>query len=162
MAGRGVHFALNNAQAQAVLAVRNDDELESIIELIEQEWNEEYLAESDKAWNAIHRCLTDGRLLYESGQYPLNHCICGGQQLYSGEDCTICFVAAVQVKDVATALSQITELWLRERYFAISQSDYGTLSDGDFEYTWKWFQKVRQLYEKAAIEDRAVIFTVDC
>ncbi|MBW4473594.1 MAG: YfbM family protein [Stenomitos rutilans HA7619-LM2] len=162
MTGRGIHFALSNAQVQAVLEAANDDGLMLVIESIEGEWDEKYLAESDKAWNAIHRCLTDGSLLYESGQYPLNHCICGGEQLYDGEDYTVSFTSAVQVKDVAFALSQITELWLREQYLAIPQDDYGTLSNRDFEYTWEWFQAVRQLYEKASAEDRAVIFTVDC
>ncbi|UBF27593.1 YfbM family protein [Kovacikia minuta CCNUW1] len=119
MASRGVHFALTNFQAQAVLAAQNDAELMSVIEEIEERWNEEYLAQSDKAWNAIHRCLTDGSLLYESGQYPLNHCICGGQQLYSGEDYTVSFVSAVQVKDVAAALSKINHHWMQERYFTI-------------------------------------------
>jgi hypothetical protein len=162
MAGRGVHFALTNSQSQAVLTADDDDELMSVIAAIEEEWNEEYLAQSDKAWNAIHRCLTDGSLLYESGQYPLNHCICGGQQLYSGEDYTISFISAVQAKDVSAALSQITESWLREQYFSIPQDDYGVLSDNDFQYTWMWFQEVRDFYKKASDEDRAVIFTVDC
>jgi hypothetical protein len=162
MTGRGIHFALTNAQVQAVLGVANDDELMLVIESIEEEWNEKYLAESDKAWDAIHRCLTDGCLLYKSGQYPLNHCICGGEQLYGAENYIISFVSAAQVKDVASALRKITDLWLRERYFAIPQDDYGILSNNDFEYTWEWFQEVKQLYEKASAEDRAVIFTVDC
>ena len=134
----------------------------SVVESIEETWDKAYIAESDHAWNAIHRCLTNGSLLYESGQYPLNHCICGGQQLYSNENYTVCFVSAAQVKDVAIALSQITELWLRERYFAIPVDDYGALSSSDFEYTWEWLQEVRRLYKKASTEDRAVIFTVDC
>jgi hypothetical protein len=75
MASRGVHFALTDTQTRAVLAAPNDDELMSVTEAISEEWNEEYLAESDKAWNTIHRCLTDGSLLYESGEDPLNHCI---------------------------------------------------------------------------------------
>jgi len=162
MASRGVHFALTNSQTQAVLAAQNDVELMLGIEEIEDQWNEEYLAQSDKAWNAIHCCLTDGSLLYESGQYPLNHCICGGQQLYSEEDYTVSFVSAVQVKDVATALSQINQHWMQERYFTIPQNDYGILSNDDFQYIWKWFQEVRQLYKKASIKGRAVIFTVDC
>jgi hypothetical protein len=162
MANRGVHFALTNSQTQALLAAQNDDELISVIEEIEEEWNEEYLAQSDKAWDAIHRCLTDGSLLYENGQYPLSHCICGGQQLYSGEDYTVSFVSATQVKDVEVALSQIIEHWMQEQYFNIPQNEYGVLSDDDFQYTWTWFQEVRQLYKKASINDRAVIFTVDC
>ncbi|UBF23852.1 YfbM family protein [Kovacikia minuta CCNUW1] len=162
MVSRGIHFALTNSQTEAVLAAQNDAELMSVIEEVEEEWNEEYLAQSDKAWNAIHRCLTDGSLLYESGQYPLNHCICGGRQLYNGEDYTVSFVSAVQVKDVVAALSQINQHWMQERYFTLPQNDYGILCNDDFQYIWKWFQEVRQLYKKASIKGRAVIFTVDC
>jgi hypothetical protein len=68
----------------------------------------------------------------------------------------------VQVKDVATALSKISQPWFRERYFAIPQNEYEILSEDDFQYTWEWFEEVRQLYEKASTENRAVIFTVDC
>jgi Domain of unknown function (DUF1877) len=163
MANRGVHFALTDAQTEAVLAAKNDRELMSVIEEIEEEWDKEYLAECDKAWDAIHRCLTDGSLLYESGEYPLNHCICGGQQLYQGEDYTVSFVSANQVKDVLAALDAITHTWFRERYFAIPQNDCGyELNEDDFEYTWQWFQQVRRLYQKAAVTNRAVIVTVDC
>lgn len=162
MANRGVHFALTNSQTQAVLAAKDDVELMSAIEIIEEEWDSEYLAESDKAWDAIHRCLTDGSLLYENGEYLLNHCICGGQQLYKGEEYTVCYVSAAQVKDVAAALNQITESWMREQYFSIPRNKYGELSEDDFQYTWEWFQAVRQLYKKASAKDKVVIFTVDC
>jgi Domain of unknown function (DUF1877) len=161
MSSQGVHFALTDAQAQAILAVRDDDELIEMLEEIEEVWDEEYLAESDKAWDAIHRCLTNGLLLYVSEPYPLNHCICGGQQLYEGDDATISFVSAAQVKDVATALAQVSEEWFQERYLAIPEGEYKELSEEDFQYTWKWFERVRGLYEKAAATDRAVIFTVD-
>jgi Domain of unknown function (DUF1877) len=162
MANRGVHFALTNSQTQAVLSAKDDIELMSAIEIIEEEWDDEYLAESDQAWSAIHRCLTDGSLLYESGEYPLNHCICGGQQLYCGEDYTVCYISAAQVKDVAAALNQITESWMREQYFSIPRNEYGELSEDDFQYTWEWFQAVRQLYKKASAKNKVVIFTVDC
>lgn len=163
MANRGVHFALTETQSEAILAAKDDNELLSVIEAIENEWNEEYLAQSDKAWDAIHRCLTDGYLLYENGTYPLNLCICGGQQLYRGEDYTISFVSKEQVKDVAAALNDITKIWFRERYFTIPKDDYdGELYENDFKYTWEWFQEVKRLYCKASIENRSVIFTVDC
>jgi hypothetical protein len=81
MARRGVHFALTEEQLSRLLGVASDEELISFVEDVEEIWDKESLAESDKAWDAIHRCLTDGSLLYESGEYPLNHVICGGRQL---------------------------------------------------------------------------------
>jgi hypothetical protein len=68
-----------------------------------------------------------------------------------------------QVRDVASALEPLTNAWFRERYFSLlPQDDYnGKIGDEDFEYTWDWFEKVRDLYRKAAFSGRAVIFTVD-
>lgn len=75
-----------------VLAASNDRDLMEVIERIEETWDKEFLADSDKAWDAIHRCLTDGSLLYESGECPLNHVICGGRQLHRGEEHTVSLV----------------------------------------------------------------------
>jgi hypothetical protein len=64
MSARGVHFAVTAEQlAQMLDAVGDDDRVVSIVEDIEEAWDEDFLAESDKAWDAIHRCLTDGHLL---------------------------------------------------------------------------------------------------
>lgn len=133
-----------------------------IIEEVEELWEKEHLAESDKAWDAIHRCLTDGSLLYDSGEYPLNHVICGGRQLHQGEDYTVTLVTPKQVKDVAAAVEPLSETWFRERYFSLlNPDDYGgEIGEEDFVYTWDWFQTIRNLFRKAAASGRAVIFTV--
>ena len=163
MAARGVHFAIAPDQLARLLAVSNDDDLMEVIEQIEEAWDKEYLAESDKAWDAIHRCLTDGSLLYESGEYPLNHVICGGRQLYQGEEYTVSLVTSEQVRDVSAAIDPLTEDWMRERYSSLLKpDDYdGEIGDEDFDYAWTWFENVRDLYRKAAASGRAVIFTVD-
>src|SRR5262245_2036429 len=118
----------------------------AIVEEIEEAWNEDFLAESDKAWDAMHRCLTDGSLMYETGEYPLNHVICGGRQLYDGDDCTVSLVTPEQVKDVAAALASVTKPWLRDRYFSLlNPEEYdGEVGEEDFEYTWDWFENVRR------------------
>jgi hypothetical protein len=164
VSARGVHFAVTAEQLARLLdATGDEDQLMSVVEDIEKAWDEEFLAESDKAWDAIHRCLTDGSLLYESGEYPLNHVICGGRQLFEGDDHTIALVTPEQVRDVASALEPVTKAWFRERYFSLMrQDDYnGKIGDEDFEYTWDWYENVRNLYKKAASTNRAVIFTVD-
>ena len=72
------------------------------------------------------------------------------------------FSTPEQVKQVAAAIADIDEAWMRERYFAIPSSDYGQpLSDEDCEYTWSWFQELQALFLKAAAAGRAVTFTVD-
>jgi Domain of unknown function (DUF1877) len=163
MTARGVHFAIPSDQLASVLAASNDRALIEVIERIEEAWDKEYLAESDKAWDAIHRCLTDGSLLFDSGEYPLNHVICGGRQLHRGEEFIVSLVTAEQVKDVSAAIDPLTEHWMREQYFSMLKPDSydGKIGEEDFGYTWTWFEHVRDLYRKAAASGRAVIFTVD-
>lgn len=165
MASRGVHFALTAAQStrlRAAAAEGDDDAVMEAIDELEEAWDRPHLAESDKAWEAIHRCLTGGTLLYEGGEYPLNHVVCGGEQLLSGDaDYTASFVSAERVRDVVAALEPVTKAWLRERYDRLDPREYET-SDEDFAYTWPWFEAIRALFRLAAAEGRAVLFTVDC
>src|SRR5215813_8772459 len=163
MSARGVHFALTPAHAKSLLAAKSDNKRMELVEEIEETWEQPFVCETDKAWDAIHRCLTDGSLLYVSGEYPLNHCVCGGRQLFRGRDYTVSFVSAAQVKDVAAALARITRAWMRKRYDLIDPEDYDEveMGDEDFGYTWKNFLDVRRFYQKAAKARRAVIFTVD-
>ena len=122
----------------------------------------EWKADSDKAWDAIHRVLTDGKLAYGNGTYPLDHVILGGELLYSAGDYIMSLKSEGQVKDVAKALEQITEAAFRERYYSIDENDYGSpLSDDDFQYSWHWFCGIRQLLQKAAESGRCVLFTAD-
>jgi len=162
MACRGVHFALNDEDAGRVPAATGNDALLSVIqEDIENRWDEEWLAQSDKAWDAIHRCLTDGNLSFDSTT-PRHRCILGGRQLYKGEHYMVSFVTPEQVKEVAETIRDIDEEWMRQRYFAIPAADYDhPLCEDDFGYTWGWFENVQALYQKAAAAGRAMIFTVD-
>jgi hypothetical protein len=164
MSARGVHFAVTPAQARDLLAAKSDRKLMALVDQIEEAWEEPFVVESDKAWDAIHRCLTDGSLLYVSGEYPLNLCICGGRQLHRGPDYTVSFVSARQVKDVTKALDKISKRWRRRRYFLLDPEEYNEVEMGeeDFRYTWENFLDVRRFYRTAAAANRAVIFTVDC
>lgn len=161
MSARGVHFAVTDEQARALLAAKSDRKLMDLVGEIEKAWDRRFLAQTDKAWDGIHRCLTDGTLLYESGEYPLNHCICGGRQLHRRGSDTVSYVTAEQVRDVAEALRKVTKGWMRKRYELIDPDDYEfDLGDEDFAYVWENLLELRRFYKKAAEAGRAVIFTV--
>ena len=81
MAGRGVYFALSEAQAEQLSQAEGDDQVREIVDQIEEEWDRDWLFETDKAWDALHRTLTDGHLHYENGSYPLNLVVIGGMHL---------------------------------------------------------------------------------
>ena len=122
----------------------------------------EFAAESDKAWDAIHRLLTDGEMSWNGGTFPLNHTILGGQLLYSEDDYIISLKDARQVREIAKALSEFKEESFRKLYFTDRPDSVEfQRNEQDFHYTWEWFQEVRRLFMKASDEGRAVIFTVD-
>jgi hypothetical protein len=158
----GVLFALTDADAQRLLAAEGPDAVMTIVEDIEEKWDEAWLAQTDKSWDAIHRSLSNGTRFHDEGEYPLNRAILGGKLLYSGEDYVVAYVAPNEVKDVAAALLPITEQDLRKRYDAIDADDYdGEHGDEDFKFTWTNFLAVREFYKKAAAGGRSVVFTVD-
>jgi hypothetical protein len=161
MACRGVHFALTPEQTERLTSVSNaDDEfLMAFVDEIEKEWDEEWLQETDKAWDAIHRCLTGGELEY--GDTPLHKCILGSRNLHKGDDYIINFLSPGEVKEVAAAIRDIDRNELRRRYDAISVGGYERVTDDDFEYTWSSFPHLRDFFQKAAAANRAMLFTVD-
>lgn len=158
----GVHFAIDGATAARLLAAEDDEDVASIIEEIEETWDRRFLFDTDKAWDALHRCLSDGTLDPDSGSYPLSHVVLGGVSLYEGEDYVVALVTADQVPEVAAALAPIDRAWLRERYDSLEFPDYqGVRGDEDFEYTWGNVQGLDGFFRTAAEAGRAVIFTVD-
>ena len=166
MACLGVHFALSGDDVVALLSKSSDEErLTFLQEEIEERYFEEpaaYIAQSDKAWDAMHRALGGGLLSYDDGEYPLNHAVLGGEPLYGEDDYIMSLKTPAQVKDVAAAIADISNEQFRDRYNAIDSREYGfELTDEDFQYTWEWFQSVRSLYQTAASEGRHVLFTAD-
>ena len=158
----GIHFALADDDARRLLAAEGNDAVMTIIEEIEEKWDEEWLFQSDKCWDALHRCLSNGTLYYDEGEAPLNRTVLGGRHLYDGDDYVVSYVAPEDVKVVAAALAPLAEKDLRTRYDAIDPDDYdGTHGEEDFKAAWGTFLGVREFFRKASAAGRAVVFTVD-
>ena len=164
MAALGVHFALTEAE---VLELESRDD-EARLDYVQQEIEEQFFenrqddfAETDKAWDAIHRCLTDGTLRGASTS-PLEMVVLGGKSLYSGDDYIIVLKSVAEVRAVVPHLARITEASLRESYDRIDAGEYGgEFGDEDFECTWENFVALRDFWERAAKKGRSVLFTVD-
>ncbi|WP_433061818.1 YfbM family protein [Dactylosporangium sp. CS-033363] len=157
----GVHFAITPEQERALLAADDAgdaDAVAGLLEDIEESWDDDLKVDTDKAWDAIHRALTDGTLDPDGGEYPLSHAIAGGRHLH--DDSYVVHVTAAEAGDVAKALHGVDRAWFRARFDAIDDPEYrGALDDGDFEYTWGNFEDVRAFYDRAAEAGRAVLFT---
>ena len=161
MAARGVHFALTAEEASRLMDTpdSDDEKIQAFVGEIEERWDKEWTQETDKAWDAIHRCLTDGKL--EWGDTPFHMCILPHDNICDDEDYIVCFASAEDVKEVWVAIGGIDRDEMRRRYDTLDPDEYdGELSEDDFEYTWNWFEPLRAFFRKAAEHDRAVIFTV--
>jgi hypothetical protein len=162
----GVHFSLSSEEVERIRAI--DDESARVdysYETIEEEYfanQPERKAESDKAWDAMHRSFSDGELTWDGGEYPLNHVVLGGELLYTDSDFIMVLKTPEQVRDVATALPSVTEAEFRRRYFGINPDSYGfPLGEEDFGYTWSWRQGVRDFWLRAATEGHYVLVTTN-
>lgn len=163
MACLGVHFVLTDEDVAVLRDLESDDERLAYVQdvLEERELGGPGAAESDKAWDAMHRTLSDGELTLEGGDYPLSHVVLGGESLYDGEDFLMTLKSQPEVRDIARALAELSEQDFRRRYAQLADDYDGEPGDDDFAYTWEWFQGVRELYVRAANEGKSVLFTAD-
>jgi hypothetical protein len=165
MACRGVFFALSSSQREHLLTLRSDDaRLEYIQEDIEAAWDKAHLLETDKAWDAIHRCLTDGTLSIVRSSKPLSKLILGGTQLYSDTQSYIVnLIEHHELSEISTALKAVTKEWMQARYEQLQNTGYPQefISEQHWQYTWHWFSGIPDFVARADREGRSVIFTVD-
>jgi Domain of unknown function (DUF1877) len=162
VACRGVLLALDVGDAQALEQARSDTEVLEALWSIQDRLDPDFWCPTEKTWDAIHRCLTDGRLSADNGTFPLNRRILGGKQLHHGDGWIIALTPTAEVPAVAAALHQVSEAFLRERFAALDPADYELgLSPEDFTATWALFGWVKELWSVAAAAGRAVVFMVD-
>jgi hypothetical protein len=161
MACRGVHFAISDETAARMRDVEGDDDaLLEVVSEVEETWDRDWLVETDKAWDAIHRCLTDGSL--EWGASPGHKCILGERNLYEGDDYLINLLSPGDVRVVAATVCPIDKAELRRRYSALDPAQYdGPMTEEDFEYTWENLRDLQSFFAKAAGQGRWVLFSVD-
>jgi hypothetical protein len=162
----GVHFSIDEAEVRKLRGFDTDPER---LAYVQDDLEEHYLGsdpkravETDKAWDAIHRALTDGTLDYADRKSPFGHLILGGEPLYSKDDYIMSLKSPAQVQEVLPGLRSMTKERFRPLYFSIPQADYGVpLSEGDFEYTWAHLSGLPPFWELAAAERRYILFTAD-
>jgi len=166
MSSRGVHFAITQHETERLLAkrrVRKRVEIitEEIEERMEMEEHRQWCCETDKAWDAIHRCLTDGSLTFSPHPSGLHAIILGDEVLCHLDWYIITLVRRDRVRELLTPLMAVTKENMRVAYEAIDAGEYPDKSAEDFEYTWEWFNHLRAFWQRAAEAERDVIFTVD-
>ncbi|MTD93026.1 DUF1877 family protein [Hyphomicrobium sp. xq] len=164
MVARGVHFALTAEDERRLLACpagQRPDFIRNDIEEFYFAHAGEWLCETDKAWDAIHRSFGASELHYEY-RSPLHGVILGGEPLYFRRDYIISLKKSGCVGEIAGALGAVGEQEFRARYFGIDPMKYDCpLSEEDFEYSWSWLQRLIPFYLRSAEAGRSVVFTTD-
>src|SRR5215475_6188702 len=157
----GMHFSLDEQIVNKLRSYKRESaRLNYVQEKLEEDFWEgrpEWGCETDKAWDAIHRTLTDGDLAWRNGQYPLNHVILGGELLYTKPDYILSLKTPKEVQDAAIGLKCLTKKQFREKYFDIDPEKYRSqVDDQDFDYTWSWFESLRKFWYQAAKDNRYI------
>jgi hypothetical protein len=156
----GVHFSFPPDRGAELYD--GDEAALAFVEALEEEWDEYYLQQTDKAWDAIHRCLSDGTLEWDGGEWPLNGAVLGGEPVYRAADYIIRFLDEVDIAAIAQALDGVTQPWLRARFAGLAAHGYaGETGEADFDYTWHWFELMRAFFRKTADEGRRMVFTAN-
>jgi hypothetical protein len=180
MGCRGIYFAITDEQRSKLLSLTSDEErLDYYKEAIEIDTEHRFLQETDKAWDAIHRCLGDFppntpgfypqdwpnwsfARPEDHGTYPLKLCVLGGRRLIEdGGDYIIRLIEPNEVEDVAEALEPIDFDWLAKKYWKHCEGAWPEYGEDDLGYTWGYFEEVRYFFRRMAGNGRAVIFAVD-
>ncbi|MFF5216752.1 DUF1877 family protein [Micromonospora sp. NPDC000442] len=105
----GVLFAITPGQERSLLAAGDggaSDAVDGLIEEIEESWAEDGLrVDIDKAWDGIHRCLTDGTLEPDGGECPLSYAVLGGRRLH--DEYVVVYLTVGEARDVSNSRTPI-------------------------------------------------------
>ena len=105
---RGVLFAITEDDRRALESASTDDQRVSYVEeVIEERWEPGFVYELDKAWDALHRSLTDGGLEWKGSTFPLGAAVLGKTPIHSGDEYLIGLTPAEDVGTVAAALTAV-------------------------------------------------------
>jgi hypothetical protein len=161
--GRGFLIALSREHAKQLFAIKEDP---SLLKFLEELKNRSDLKKSGRildlgtAWDAIHRCLTEGELDPTGGDFPLNHAILGGKQLHKGADSTAVLVRPDMTRFIADDLEELNEDDIRKKYFALNPQSYQQpIDEKRFMEIWIVLQTLKDFYLAAAENMEAVVFT---
>lgn len=165
MSGQGAYIVLKRDDARRLNGLTDDDAVRRFVTELRASKAyraEGWMLECGTAWNAIHRCLTEGTLDPRAGEFPLNCCVLGGRRLHQGEGFEAVLIRPDIVPHVADAVREVKCAPFRERYFRLDPHDYGhPPNEKEFDAVWNTFRQIQQLMDEAAELRAAVLFTVE-
>ncbi len=165
MSGPGIHLSLSRDDAKRLFSCRGDEAVRTFVaEFARSDENrrQRLVHDSGDAWDAIHRCLTDGTLDPNAGELPLNHCILGGRQMYYGDDYFVALVRPDLTRHVSDALAALDKSDFQERYGRLDpQQCAHQTTDEEFQRIWSALESIGRFFESAAANGHAVVFAAE-
>ena len=163
MVGRGYHIALGREHAKELFGIKEDEALRKFLDDLKVRPDMKKsgrVLETGTTWDAIHRCFTDGELDPAGGEFPLNHAVLGGKQLYKGTDSTAVLIRPDMTRFIADALSELDQDELRPKFFALAGGSYDQpVDEKHFMQMWRVVQDLQVFFDAAAENLEAVVFT---
>ena len=164
----GVLFAVDELTVERIRNMKMSERPGYISEELEELYFEEYperTCELDKAWDAMHRALTDGTLCFDCTGFPLGLAVLGGEILYFDgaeyDDYIITAKSPEQVRSVYEGLAALSEKDLKKGYDKIDPEEYEDKGREDYEYTLEYLQDSLPFWRFAAERGLWVLFTAD-
>jgi hypothetical protein len=161
--GRGYYLALARDHAKRLFGIKEDAPL---AEFMNELKNAPDMKKSGRSldigsvWDPLHRILTDGELDPGGGDFPENHVVLGGRQLHHGPDFSSILIRPDMVAFVSTALNELKQTEVREKFQNLPASYTKPRGDKEFAEIWLAIQKLRTFFDAAGENLEAVVFTV--
>lgn len=170
MAARGGYFAITPEQRAKLMALTTGADRAAYLD---EQFDDEFFQDLDKAWYTIHRTLTnyppdydglDDDIDAQYGTYPLKLAIFGGQELNIDDDrgWILRLIEPDQIADLVQAIEELDEETLKKKYWATSSEEilpeYG---EEDLEYTLGYLEGARDFLKRMVGTSRTVIFLAD-
>lgn len=165
VSGEGAYIVLTREDAKQLFAQKEDEAVRKLVEQLRQSPKHRdsgLVLDCGSDWDPIQRAVTEGKLNPDDGDFPLDHCVLGGRQLHSGEGFDAILIRPDIVPHVAAALHDLRRAAFVENYMAIDAADYGREpTEPEADRVWSTLKLIRQMFEDAANEHAAIVFTVE-
>ena len=164
VSGDGSYIVLTREDAKDLFGQQDDAGVRAVAERLRKSPKHieaDLVLNCGALWDPIHRCLTDGTLDRDTGDFPVDHAVLGGKRLYQGNDFEAILIRPDIVPHVAAGLHDLKRAEFTDRYMDLDPAAYGkqpTEAEGD--EMWAMLKLIRQLFEDAGNEHAAVLFTV--
>lgn len=163
MLGRGYYLALAREHAKRLFGIKEDAPLAAFMEELKTapEMKKSGRAlDIGKAWDPLHRIMTDGELDPGGGDFPGNQVVLGGKQLHHAEDFSAILIRPDIVAFVSEALNELKQAEVREKFENLPATYTQPRGDKEFIELWLAITLMRPFFDAAAENLEAVVFTV--